>query len=411
MPTLEPDAGKNQLKRVVVYSEANMNAIDGSSVWVQATSLALAGIPSVRVDLLLSHSIQNGLMIEPLLAHPRVNVIEPRQTLGKKVAEPMGIQQAGKLITSMIEEGSTAVVVRGAEAAVALAGFRSLRGLIWPYLTDVPQRVEDIDELDRRRIAVIMSASPVLLCQTEELALFMEDNFAETRGKGFVLPPMIPNDMASHVSMPDGDQIELCYAGKFAPAWKTLEMCELPKRLSERGISARLTMIGDKINRDPHWTGFVAEMRRRLTDTHGINWVGGVSRKRAIELMALSNLGLSWRSKSLDKSLELSTKLLEYCATGTPPVVNRNPMHERILAPDYPFFVDERNSVLDAIELAVREPSAYRRALEMTSDLVAEFTIEAASKRLEVLTAQIPSPAKSSGTSTLAKRLANWFGQ
>ena len=56
--------------------------------------------------------------------------------------------------------------------------------------------------------------------------------------------------------------------------------------------------------------------------------------------MARSHVSLGWRSPALDLSLEISTKVLESCALGVPPLVNRTTIHEDLLGRDYPLFVD-----------------------------------------------------------------------
>ena len=369
---------------IVVFTQANMNAIDGSSVWVQSVVLALAGVNNVDVTLLLSHAVTNDRMIEPLLHHPGVTVIDPPEN--GAASAPLTLGAAAKLLSGLAVTGPQAFVVRGADAAHHLATKRALKGRLWPYLTDVPQRVGDIDGKTRRQIETIMSASPLLLCQTEELRTYLEANFPAVAGKGVLLPPSIPGDIEPNIlSPPTRNDLRLCYAGKFARVWNTYEMCDLPTQLADRGIDARLTMVGDKLNKDATWPGFVVEMKEKLETSSGVEWVGGVSRKHSIELMSSAHIGLSWRSHELDDSLELSTKLLEYCAAGTPPILNRTAMHERIFGTDYPLFVDSDHAVLDLLELVTEESGVYERALQRTSGLAADYTLERVSERLAAM--------------------------
>jgi hypothetical protein len=167
--------------------------------------------------------------------------------------------------------------------------------------------------------------------------------------------------------------------------WNTFEMCDLPSRLSERGITATLTMVGDKINRDPDYPEFVAAMRQRLQNAPGVNWVGGVSRASSIELVGNAHVGLSWRSHELDDSLELSTKLLEYCAVGTPPLLNRTLMHERIFGSEYPLFVDSEVDVLDKLEAIARDESLYSSAVSSIGDIAGTFSLSRATESLATL--------------------------
>ena len=370
---------------VVVYTPANMNAIDGSSVWIQTIALALAEIPGVDVTLLLSHAITTERMLGPLMASPRVTVVDP-VARGLTEIEPLALDEAGKILSRLSSRGTDVVVVRGMDAAHRFSKQRRLRGKLWPYLTDIPQRIEDVDARSRGRMKQIMSASPVLLCQTEELRSFVETQFPAARGKARVFPPAIPRDISPTVlPPPDPRSLRLCYSGKFARAWNTYEMCELPTELVARGIDATLTMVGDKINRDPDWPEFVSEMRSKLESSSGVDWVGGVSREQSIAHMAQAHIGLSWRAPELDDSLELSTKLLEYCAAGTPPVLNRTPMHEHIFGTEYPLFVDHQSPVLDVLESVARSPEAYQAGVETAYRITNDYTLDRASQRLTEL--------------------------
>ena len=367
---------------IVVFTPANMNAIDGSSVWAQTITLALAGVNDVDVTLLLSHAITTDRMLGPLLRHPDITVIDP-VAASMTTNGPLTLDAAAEILAGMKVRGPQAFVVRGIEAAHRLAGQRALKGKVWPYLTDIPQRVGDIDEQARRRMSTIMGASPVLLCQTEELRSFLESHFPAVAGKGWLFPPAIPGEIEPvFLPPPTEDALLLCYSGKFARIWNTYEMCDLPTQLAKRGIDARVTMVGDKVNQDPGWPEFVVEMREKLESSPGVSWVGGVSRERSIELMASAHIGLSWRSPELDDSLELSTKLLEYCAAGTPPILNRTAMHEHIFGEGYPLFVDSNTPILDLLESVTRNPLIYERALELVSDLPADYRLEKASGRL-----------------------------
>lgn len=361
-----------------------MNAIDGSSVWTQSITLALAQVADVNVTLLLSHPTTNDRMLAPLRGHASIEIVEPA-TRGQDEDRRMTPDQAASWLR---RTRAQIVVVRGTEAALRLAEEPALRGKIWPYLTDIPQRSQEVDTLSEEKMSTIMAASPLVLCQTEELRAFIEANFPPAAGKGVLFPPVVPGDIAPDVlSPPTKGGLNLCYAGKFARAWNTYEMCDLPKQLGERGIEARLTMVGDKINQDPSWPGFPAEMKQKLKTSPGVDWVGGVSREQSISHMASAHIGLSWRSHELDDSLELSTKLLEYCAAGTPPILNRTAMHERIFGMDYPFFVDSDHTVLDLLELVVEQSHVYEGALQRTSDIAADYTVEKASDRLAALVA------------------------
>ena len=362
---------------IAIFTPANLNAIDGSSVWAQSVALALSSLRGTKVKVLSSHRLVSDRIVGPLRNAKDVEVIDPFVSELADEIEPLALGRASELLESMTRWSADFVIVRGAAAAEHLATVPALKGRLLPYLTDVPQRASEITDADRDRMEVIMRAAPLLLCQTNELKKFLTEQFQSIGSKAFVLPPMIPDDVVGSVlEPPTPDYFRLCYSGKFASAWNTLEMCDLPSLLEEWGMRASLTMVGDKINKDPKRPEFVAEMRNKLETSPGVNWVGGVSRAESIKYMSQAHVGLSWRDESLDDSLELSTKLLEYCGAGTPPVLNRTQMHEEIFGSEYPLFVDRDTPIVDILRDLASDEEIYKRALEVTSTVTANYTFE-----------------------------------
>lgn len=68
---------------------------------------------------------------------------------------------------------------------------------------------------------------------------------------------------------------------------------------------------------------------------------------------------MCWRDAALDASPEISTKMLECSALGTPPLLNRTTMHEQLLGADYPLFIDE-GDVLATLRPSPAIPSSSR---------------------------------------------------
>ena len=66
-----------------------------------------------------------------------------------------------------------------------------------------------------------------------------------------------------------------------------------------------------------------------------------MSRHRVHELLLEADTALSLRHPALDASSELSTKILEYGAAGTPALLNRNPLHAELLGEDYPLLAGD----------------------------------------------------------------------
>lgn len=346
--------------RALVYADVDLNAIDGSAIWLQSMVAVLARA-GCDVTLQLKAKVRNTLLLEPLTALPSVQVVQPS-------AEALRRHHARTLLTPLAAAASLhgldadrpfdLVVIRGMRIAEELAGGDHFTSRLWTYLTDLPQSAGALDAAARANLQKVVRASRFMLCQTEDLRSFMENLIPEAAGKTFIVPPVVPaTDLLPERLPLDGRAIRLVYSGKFAPRWKTLEMTTLPVRLAERGVPAELHMIGDKIHIDQDDPTYRDRMQAALEASPGVIWHGARSREDAMALAATADIGLSWRDRSLDASLELSTKVLEYGALGLPVVLNRTPMHERLLGHDYPLFVADEADVVEVIADAAQDPT------------------------------------------------------
>ncbi len=393
--------------RALVYGDIDLNLIDGSAIWLQSVTQALAGA-GCAVTLVLKAPVRTSRLIEPLLAEPGVTVRRPFEEHLLEGPGPVAAAAAPELLARLDAEAPhDLVVVRGRAVTAAAAKSGAFAGRLWPYLTDVPQSVPGLTPEAAEELGMIASAARYLLCQTEELRCFLEGSIPAACGKCVLLPPIlaeIPASRDASAAVGSRAPLRLVYSGKFAPRWNTLEMTELPGLLAARGVAAELHMIGDKIHNAP---GDYQQRMRAALDTKGVTWHGGHSREDALRLAASCDIGLSWRHPELDASLELSTKVLEYGAIGLPVILNRTPMHEGLLGADYPLFAASLTDVVDVAAAAAADPALYRQAADRTGGAAQQFTLDRAAERLRgyLGRAVAKAPARGAGAAT---RLRWW---
>ena len=368
--------------RALVYGDIDLNLIDGSAIWLQSVTQALARA-GCAVTLVLKAPVRTSRLIAPLLAEPGITVRRPFEehlAEGLEGSGPVRAAAAAGLLARLdAEQPHDLVVLRGRAVTSAVANSEVFAGRLWPYLTDVPQSVPGLTPEAADELGMIASAARYLLCQTEELRCFLEGSIPAACGKCVLLPPMLADVPAARGAAAAGTPLRLVYTGKFAPRWNTLEMTELPGLLAARGIASELHMAGDKIHDDA--SGYQQRMRAAL-DTDGVTWHGGHSREEAMRLAASCDIGLSWRHPDLDASLELSTKVLEFGALGLPVILNRTPMHEALLGADYPLFAACLADVATAAAAAAAEPGLYRLAADRAGHAAERFTLDRAAERL-----------------------------
>jgi glycosyltransferase involved in cell wall biosynthesis len=372
--------------RVLLYADVNLNIIDGSSVWAPSVADALAGA-GAEVTLLSKFPIRDHRILAPLLGRPEVRIVDPKSDglIGDEDRlSAKGLVDAIRALDRSIE--AAAIIVRGSAACDTLAGAQVGPGRLWCYLTDIPQAVTEAEPERVAQLRRIAAWSDKLLCQTEQLRGFVEGIAPEAVGKTALLPPIVPAEAFQPREASEGTgMLSLVYSGKLAHRWRTLEMCSLPGDLRKRGIEARLWMLGDKIHNDSGSEEYPDRMRRALTESYGVEWFGGVTRSEAIEKVRSADIALAWRDPSLDASLELSTKLLEFGACRVPVVLNRTPMHEDLLGRDYPLFVDDYESVLGAVARVASEPDTAKVAADRLAGAAARYSSEEAAARLAAL--------------------------
>jgi glycosyltransferase involved in cell wall biosynthesis len=403
----------------LVYGDVDLNLLDGSAIWLQSVTQALAAA-GCAVTVVLKAQVRTDRLIAPLRDLDAVTIRSPHaeQLIPNLTEANLTVPQAVSALAAVdAGAGHDLVVLRGRALVSAAAKSGAFDGRMWSYLTDVPQAVPAMTPKAAEDLTVIARASRYLLCQTEELRCFLEGSVAAACGKSVLFPPVLPAEnlkrdperTVATASTPLGHSggrppqtpqekpLRLVYTGKFAPRWNTLEMTRLPSLLAERGVSAEVHMVGDKIHDDPRDASYKRRMRGALGEVGspavtGVIWHGGQPRAEAMRLAAACDIGLSWRHPDLDASLELSTKVLEFGQLGLPVILNRTPMHEALLGAGYPLFAASLADVAD-VAAAATDPAVFALAAGRTQAAAAEFTLERAAARLRGYLARAVAPA------------------
>jgi glycosyltransferase involved in cell wall biosynthesis len=375
--------------RALVYGDIDLNLLDGSAIWLQSVTQALARA-GCAVTLLLKAPMTTSRLIAPLLTEPGVTVRSPHK---EQLLDPgtIGSVQPARVPDLLArldgEQPYDLLVLRGRKITTAVARSKAFDGRLWAYLTDVPQSVPGLTSELADELNTIAASARYLLCQTEDLRCFLEGSIPQACGKCVLLPPILADIPGPRHEKAAAKPLRLVYTGKFAPRWNTLEMTRLPELLRNQGIAAELHMVGDKIHSDPEDSSYRQRMRAAL-EQDTVTWHGGQSREDAMRLAASCDIGLSWRHPELDASLELSTKVLEFGALGLPVILNRTPSHEALLGADYPLFAATLDDVVTVATSAAGDPVAYRLAADRTSRATEDFTMERAAQRLRRYLAQ-----------------------
>jgi glycosyltransferase involved in cell wall biosynthesis len=377
--------------RGLIYGDVDLNLLDGSSIWLVSLVQTLSR-GEVDLTVLLKAPIQRELLIEPLRAINGVRPIDPREVV-PSVKRRLSVEQAVDALVRMHRDGPYGfVLLRGFALCRHAAAQPELRGRLWCYVTDIPQRAEELDDETRAALAEICEASQFILCQTDALRGHLEAYVPAARRRTAMLPPMLPpidrpspddDPPAARTSSPRATQRprRIVYAGKLAPMYTTRELVEAFARMREQAPDLELHVYGDKIHNPPDLPDYQETMRALLEQTEGLVWHGGRPRDEVLAALPEAGVAWSWRHRALDDSLELSTKILEYGSAGLPVVLNRTEQHERLLGADYPLFASNLDEALAALRLVWSEPALAGAAAERTRRAAQGFEMPAIFRR------------------------------
>ncbi|TDK27731.1 glycosyltransferase [Arthrobacter crusticola] len=374
-------------RSILLYGDVDLNIIDGSAIWLASMAEALS-MTNSSVTVLLKAQVTNSRLSKKIEELPGVTVLKHFEDISRPhdIKQALHPRLAAQILVG-IDEASPfdLIIARGRSIVIHLANSGKLNGRLWPYMTDIPDKEGAWSDELRAQLARVMGSSRRVFAQTEQSRGYLESAIPAASGKVVLLPPMIPDALfagGKETSRVDSSgPLRLVYSGKFARDWRTLEMCDVPAKLAERGVETSLTLIGDKFQDDPKDPKWAPAMRAAASDSAGVNWLGGHAREQALEMVAGHHIGLSWRTAALDESLELSTKLLEYAALGVPPLINRTKAHEEIFGEQYPLFVED--NLLEVLESVSADRSQLLAAGKAAREAVREYSISRAAQRLE----------------------------
>lgn len=362
-------------KRVLICGNPDLNYIDGSSIWAQTIALATAATGTAQVDFLTRSPPKRDELFQPLTNAQHLTIINGSASqywngMGfKRLTLPMMAELTVRLDRV---EPYDVIIVRGLEIATLLLESPDVLGKCWMYLTDIPQSLEEYSAGQRRTMQQIGKGCSLLLCQTEGFKALWQalvPNLEENKFRLYT--PVIP-DLPTLLPPLTERPARAIYAGKFTGDWMTLEMAEQWPAVQVLG--SELVMIGDKIHNEPSLPNYQLHMRHALENTQGLRWLGGQSREAVQQQLLQARVGLSWRAESMNDTVEYSTKILEYGGAGCAAILNRNPLHERLLGSDYPLYANNAEEFTRQLTRALSEPQIAQQAANALKRLAQRHT-------------------------------------
>lgn len=367
-------------KRVLICANPDLNYIDGSSIWAQTIALATVATGLAKVDFLAKSPPAREELFAPLRQTANLQIIDgtsPQYWQSKshrRLTLPMMAELAVKLDQ---DNDYDVIIVRGLEIAEALLPHAEVLAKCWLYLTDIPQSLKEYSSEQRSIMRLLAIGSNRLLCQTQGFQDLWQALAPELgRQKLSLYTPVIPdfNDTLPALSQ---RPVRAVYAGKFKGEWMTLDMAAAWPMIYGELTDSELLMIGDKIHVEPEPADYQQRMRHALEHTPGLRWLGALSREQVQEQLRQARVGLSWRSETMNDTVEYSTKILEYGGAGCAAILNRNSLHEQLLGSDYPLFANSHAEFVIQLKTALCDDGIAQNAANALQALAKRHTFSA----------------------------------
>lgn len=365
------------IKRVLICGNPDLNYIDGSSIWAQTIALATAATGIAAVDFLAKSTPTRDELFAPLTSANNLTIIDgtKHQYWKGKTYKRLSLPMMADLAVELDRANQyDVIIVRGLDIAIQLLNNPSVITKCWMYLTDIPQSLEEYSVELRIKLTNIAKACNTLLCQTQGFKVLWKALVPSLEENKFrIYSPVIP-DIPKWVPSIVERPTRAIYAGKFKSDWMTLEMAELWSSVHSQVLGSELLMIGDKIHNEPNYPDYQKLMLQALEHTKGLSWLGPQSRDVVQQQLQQARVGLSWRTESMNNTVEYSTKLLEYGGAGCAAIVNRNPLHEELLGSNYPLFVNSPEEFIHQLARALSDPLVAQQAANILKDLAQRHT-------------------------------------
>lgn len=371
--------------RILLYGDIDLNFMDGSAVWLTSIAPVLSQNAHIHVDLLLKAREQNDRLTTALKNKANLRLIQPFEAFSTMSFQGprLNVEEAVNIMSKLhLEEAYDLVIVRGFDLVREVMKYEAFRHITVPYLTDF-KHDERSTAQEQADLKSVYAHFDYLFLQTKETKEALKNLIHVDGEKIRLLYPMVPESAA--IPSFRNKHNRLIYSGKFHEDWHTEEIISATKKLAASDTRIHTQIVGDKFQERLREKENQLRIKAAFREETSIDWVGAVSRETCQALIEEADIGISWRSASLDNdaSVELSSKLLEYGRLGKPSLVRRTKMHEDLLGKDYPLFVDTEEDFIQKTQAVLKDERLYLKAATMMYDASQYFTFQAAYARLK----------------------------
>lgn len=331
----------------LIYANISPNIADGSSIWMSSVSDILAC--NYKTILLLKENLRNEIIISNIKNMNNVILLQPSDysnisCLDEKLALDIIRNIDG------IHPQLRGVFVRGVTAANELIANRQFKYRSISYITDFYEVKDggiEISEEKAHSVKNIALQSALLLIQTQEMKNKLFSLIGYEHHNYAYLPPSLPDEIfhSNHsfsIEKLNNLEIKIGYTGKIMPNWGVEELLTWVKDFNETSNNwkIKLFIAANKISAPGKLRKPFSTKIHQLIVQSGAEHYTNFNREQCINLLKKMDYVWAYRPGSFeDKTLELSTKLLEAIAMQQKVICYPSIIHKNELGEDYPFYI------------------------------------------------------------------------
>ena len=373
-------------KKILLYGDLTLNIVDGSSVWLASVAKLLSQDQNNVIDILLKERLTSNVLADELLFKDNVNLVEACEFIPK--THFVSTSNIVKIMTKADKlRDYSCIIVRGFEVVQKIVKNDNLASKLIPYLTNFCHDKDKITDSEKQELTYIYNRVNQFFVQTVQMGDYLKNVLSVDGEKFQILNPMIFKDS---IKTPKKKKKSIVYAGKLARDWNILELIEIMDRLYEIDSEITLHMIGDKFNRD--LASRKTEILNKFQSMPNVVFYGSLPKNETTEIINSCELGYSFRSSSVDNddSLELSSKVLEYCFCSVPLILRKTKMHSDVLGEDYPLYTESVDECVEKIVDYFENSEKYKEFKETLPQKVERFSPENVYKNVSCALEKFP---------------------
>lgn len=366
--------------KIAVLAEQNINLIDGSTIWLLNTCRLLTACQGFEVFLLSPHTLIDRTLVDEL--PKEVTLCHPCD-LG---AQSVSVSELTSALEAWEQRLGTfdRIYVRGQRFLANLLGKARFWDRVVAYVPGILPRLgtDWPDWINQAK-----SHRTCLVVQSETAKRVLESLLDYPASCIHVVPPVVFPQADVGRNAPK--QTDLVYAGKIDKEYGLEWFQALVREMGDDPDLRAVLIAGKDTGRSRHPAFFRAfdtlrdDLRKDLVP--GVAVFEGLGHAAAQAQMARARFGFCLRDSRYDDVFEISTKIIEFCAMGVPPILNDTALNRDLLGTEYPYFVDVKSESVEHRVLEIlRETNEtrYRKTQERLRVLSRQFFPDALSSKL-----------------------------